>query len=246
MDYGLVRAVLILLLLLPPAYWDLRTREIEPKYWVLAGVIVAFSSLISYKDILAWDHRLLMVYIITSLLVLGVLTISYLAGIMGGADLFALAMISIGVPESYMGSVLGIPFLTLLYASLASMVLPVSFCIGNIIKYRRHLRNRPKILCLLGLPFTAERLSKNPGFWFPLEIYDEDGNKKIRFSFNVEEEPEDIRRQFKKLLDKGILNKDDIIYSTPGIPFIIFIVIGYIIGILFGDTPITTFLGVIT
>jgi len=242
-DPGVVRAALILLLLIPPAYWDLRTREIEPKYWLVTGLIVLLACIISYREILSLERRVFLMYLVTSLLALLIVGISYFIGIMGGADLFALIVIALGVPESVSPSLFGVPFLTTLYASLTSMVLPISFCVTNIARHRKHLRGRPKMLCFLGLPFRASKLSSDPGFWFPLETYDEQGNRRVRFTFNIEEEPEDIRRLFKRLIERGVIKKEQVVYATPGIPFLIFILIGYIISILLGDAPITAFLG---
>jgi len=246
MDYSLViRDLYVFLVLLIASYWDYRKREIEPAYWVYTSIIGALLSLSMYK--MGFIELNTKIYLVFSLFAIGLVGLFYLLGYMGGADLYAIIFITVSVPVS-LNSFEIIPptFMTVVYAAIASTLIPIYFCLFNLASHERRKiiskQNRGFILCFLGIPKKAKEYVTEYGYWFPLTTYI-NGKLVNRYSFHVEEEPNDHRKRINTLLNKKAIDEDSIIWVTPGIPFVIFVLIGYLLSIIISDLPLQILFG---
>ncbi|MCE4605885.1 MAG: prepilin peptidase [Desulfurococcales archaeon] len=246
MGYGLVvRDLYVLFVLLIASYWDYRKREIEPAYWVYTSILGALLSLSMYKS--GFIKLNIEAYIIFSLFAIGLVGLFYMLGYMGGADLYAIIFITVSVPMSLNSSEIIPPtFMTVVYAAIASTFIPIYFCFFNLVspERRRIIRKQDKglILCFLGIPKKVKEYVTEDGYWFPLTTY-VNGELVTRYSFQVEEEPDDHRKRISDLLSRKIINEGSIIWVTPGIPFVVFILIGYLLSIIISDIPLQVLFG---
>ncbi|MCE4614940.1 MAG: prepilin peptidase [Desulfurococcales archaeon] len=246
MRYGLlIRDLYVLLVLLIASYWDYRKREIEPSYWVYTSITGIILSVLMYR--LGFIGVNLETYLVFSLFAIGLVGLFYLLGYMGGADLYAIIFITVSTPRS-LNSFELIPstFMTVVYAAVASALIPVYFCLYNVVSANRrkiiHKQEKGFILCFLGIPKRAKEYIRDNGYWFPLTTYT-NGKLVTRYSFHVEEEPDDHRQSINSLLNENVIDENSIIWVTPGIPFIIFILIGYLLSIIISDIPLQILFG---
>ena len=89
--------IVTLLLLLPPALWDLKYREVEPLYWYMAikaGFLVSLFDAIR----LGIDHKLYFLLIAAGLLPALIALVLYRLCMSGGADVLVLALIAVSSP----------------------------------------------------------------------------------------------------------------------------------------------------
>jgi preflagellin peptidase FlaK len=245
-DLGLItRDLYVLLVLLIASYWDYRKREIEPVYWVYTGVIGLILSTSMYK--MGYISINVETYTVFSLIAVGIVGLFYLLGYMGGADLYAVVFIAVTIPGSLNNfEVIPPIFMTVIYAAMASALIPIYLCLYNLISGKnRSIIFREKkgiLLCFLGIPKRAKEYIESKGYWFPLTTY-VDGVLVTRYSFHVEEEPDEHRKDISNLLRKNIIEEDSVIWVTPGIPFVIFIFVGYILSIIISDIPLQILFG---
>lgn len=245
-DYWVVtRDLYVLSVLLIASYWDIVKREIEPKYWLITGIIgllLAFTSAIT-----AGLNLDLYGYTLFSIIAIAIVGAFYYIGYMGGADLYAVAVIALTVPKQLVGEgLIPTPFMTVVYAAVVSALIPIYFCLYNLVSRdrRRAIREVPRgyIMCFLGVPKRPRDYVNSKGFWFPLTTY-ENGELVTRYSFQVEEEPEEHKQKIKSLLESREIGEDSFIWITPGIPFVLFILLGFILSIIIGDLPLQLLFG---
>ena len=245
-DYWVVtRDLYVLSVLLIASYWDIVKREIEPKYWLITGAVgllLAFTS-----TIIAGLNLDLYGYTLFSIIAIAIVGAFYYIGYMGGADLYAVAVIALTVPKQLVGEgLIPTPFMTVVYAAVVSALIPIYFCLYNLVSRdrRRAIREVPRgyIMRFLGVPKRPRDYVNSKGFWFPLTTY-ENGELVTRYSFQVEEEPEEHKQKIKSLLESREIGEDSFIWITPGIPFVLFILLGFILSIIIGDLPLQLLFG---
>ncbi len=242
---GLVRDIYVLAVILVASYWDLKKREIEPVYWLYASAI---SVLLSFLGLQVEGITLnyLYVYLVLSGIAIALLGTLYMVGYMGGADLYALVFITLSMPVPlFASSLIPVPLLTVLYSALSSIAVPFYFCFHNLTHnygvLRRSTYKRKLVLCFLGTPQTVRDYIRGKGFWFPLTVPGEE--ESVRYTFDIEEEPEEHRAKLKSMVDKGLVSENDYVWVTMGLPYVVFILIGYVLSIIIGDYPFTLLFG---
>ncbi|MFN4046296.1 MAG: prepilin peptidase, partial [Acidilobaceae archaeon] len=117
-----VPAVYVLAALSYAALLDFRFREVPPRYWVLVGVPGALVSI--PINVLGYDFKVLAVYYLVSLIVVAVVYFMYRFCMMGGADVLALALISVLTPIRP-GSFMPLIYLTILYSVIPALAYQV-------------------------------------------------------------------------------------------------------------------------
>jgi len=246
------RLLLALSILSYAAYKDIKTREIEPKIWVIAtivgGAITFFELIIFYfnaYNLFLWG----IIDMVFSLLLLPFFYMMYRMAILGGADMLAYLFLSLDIP--WYPLVLGLraiapmPFLALLYASMGAFIVGLLRGIKNLVdpKFWKFVRqNNIKGLKLIhyalsGRAFTAEEFLKTD-FWYLLSkpvIENEKVRLKLEGKVNLEEEPEDQRKEVKRLLEEGKMRRDEILLASYGTPFLLYIYLGFILTLSIGD-----------
>lgn len=217
-DVVIIRVSLALAMLGIASYTDIKKREIDDRLWMIFGGI-SVVMLIFTQDVSQ--------YIVTigiSLLIAPVALLVWRMGFFGGADAFALIVLAALAPEStFYGSSVN-PFTTLINTVLLSIIPVIINVARNMFSLLRHenifagfetetLGN--KVLAML-IGYRA----KNP-----------------RFSFTIERREGNMRK-----LDFTLKNADTAEFCsspdtwvTPGIPYMIYILGGFVIQITIGD-----------
>lgn len=227
---------------------DIRYREVDLKVWFIFG---AAASILTSLEIMVYCFTIinLIRLAVSVVLALSIGGLAYYLDLFGGADLFALIVLAIMHPWNPIKPLfkleIELPFiLTILINSLiASLVVPLMNIIRNLMNYKviskLSIPMKYKIAYMfLGFPTTIDKYLKMK-FSYPLTIYEVSSNGgikvKYRLTFSIEEEHYEHQEKLKKLVKKGLLKYDDIVWVTQGIPLLVFITLGYIISIIFGD-----------
>lgn len=245
----ITKIILSLTMLAYTSYLDVRYREVDPKIWLIFGVL---GGILTAVEIFANNYLLTIVTINIILgLVIGI--ISYILGLFGGADFLCLFILSIVHPYPpikplyYIGPIYPFILTIVMNSLLLSLAVPIINFIRNIrnIRYLWSLKAPLKyrlLYLLIGYPVTIKKYLKMK-YTYPLIIYKYDKGKmdiKFRLTFNIEEEHQGHQEYFKTLINRGVLKEDDIIWVTQGIPLLVFITLGYITSISLGDIIVYT------
>jgi len=246
--------VLMSLGLLGYASWsDLRWREVSDWVWIIfASFGVLLTSLSIYLTstwALLFDLGLSVGVMFTLSVVL------FYFGFFGGADAKAFICLSVALPwypryapfsplTEFIQPLFSLAVFTngvIVAASSAFYVLS-----KNIVWKRRTgrrlfegLEDTPvwkKCLAVLsGYRVKISDLEKSIHL-YPLEDAEEKEGKitrSLRVLVKVEEEKESVVKRLRGLVEKGIL--PDEVWATPGLPLILFITIGFVLTLFFGD-----------
>jgi len=253
-----IKTVLALSVLLYTSILDYRYREVEPKILygsIITACVLTLAEIIAFK-IFTLYHILSLILSVIVVIVIGLF--SYFTGLLGGADVLILIFLALLFPWKFKMGILPVieyttlPIITFIINSLIIVVFySIYFLLLNIVMYKDEVKklNTPfikkTILLLTGCPMKVSDYLKSK-FMYPLEIIKvkENGEieKEYRLTFNIEEEYMDHINHVKKLVEKGVLSKDTYIWVTPGIPLIIFILLGFILSITVGDIILNSFL----
>jgi hypothetical protein len=233
------RVVLSVAMLFYASYRDVKTREVSDSIWLLFGSIgVLIDGYAIISGTLSWS---------TMLTALGFsIAFSLLAGYLGffgGADL--LAFVTIGIlnpvpPQFGFDPVLFHPVLFPLSVISNAVMIAASSVLIVLVVNISTTRNRfegytpmssfTKLILLL----TGRRKEigniKGPPFEYPLEKINEDGSITlfIRSNFFDDKAASDT---FNELKSRGRSN----IWVSYGLPFLLFLVLGYFSALIFGD-----------
>ncbi len=227
---------------------DIKYREVDLKIWFIFGII---ASILTLLEIIAYGFVItkVLTLIISIMLALGIGGLAYYSDLFGGADLFALIVLAVLHPWSPLEPLfklkIELPFiLTILINSLVlSLAIPLANVVRNVMNYnvvaKLNMPIKYKLAYVfLGFPTTIEKYLKMK-FSYPLTLYEttSDGKVKVlyRLTFSIEEEHQEHQKKLRNMLSKGLLKRDDIIWVTQGIPLLVFITLGYIASLFFGD-----------
>ncbi len=226
----------VLTTLVYASYRDVKYRDIPEVTWVPATLIsVAANIKLGNYDPL---HTLFSVLPATLMLIMAWL------GLVGGADFLALLMIAIAHPKF---TVLPISLLTLTYSLLIPLALLLYYVILNTLKYGGILKTivcidgRKLYLKVFGRPMRVSKFIQAK-FIYPLTIPSGSGFI-CRATFSDDDEEERIRADIVKALEEGRLSEDQLIWVTPGLPHVLFFLIGYVLALL---TPQSLLLSLLT
>lgn len=206
------------------SYTDMKTRQASNINWIAMGAIGGILLIIQYFTT-GFDNIYYLVFIPV---MIGLIYVFFqLRLIFGGADAKALMAVAILVPIEpliadfpiWKGSVM--PFSWSIFSNSIIMFLfiPVSLLIFNIAK-----RNIQFPYALLGYKMNINKAREK--FVWPLEKI-VDGKRKFAYmpkDFDAEDEYE----QFEK-------NNIEEVWVTPKIPFMIPLLVGFIVSFIFGD-----------
>ncbi|MEM0473758.1 MAG: A24 family peptidase C-terminal domain-containing protein [Zestosphaera sp.] len=207
---------------------DLRTREVKEYVWVPAALLsVAINLLLGNYDLLQ-----LVLASIPALLVL----VFALLDMMGGADFLALLVVTLAHPRIFPKP---LTYLTLVY----SLVIPVVLVLSNLIYGLRNLRHYKELKCvrgsktmllLLGRPKKVSSfLNSKFTYLLTIPVEQQENLFECRASFSMDETYEEkIKSSVRELLEKGILKADDLVWVTPGLPQIVFYLLGYVAALM--------------
>lgn len=223
-------------LLTVASYEDIKSREISNKIWVVfIFFAILFNFIMFYLKFISLSFYDLIIFILQFLL----FSFLYHFNAYGGADLKALVCLTFMFPFSQeKTSILGygivpLPILVFFYASFLSLFYTILNLIHNVvflIKYNSLFDGvkEPvwkKFLALFLLRKTKVRKEDVGIFFLPAEKNTKEGKKLILFP---------------KLQEKELAN-EEIIFTSPLIPFQVPILLALLLFMLFGDFPIVSF-----
>ncbi len=209
------------------SYRDIKYRDIPEVTWVPAIIVSVVVNILTGKyDIM---HTALSMFPVLIVFIMSLL------GMIGGADFLALLTIAIAHPQFLL---LPISLLTLMYSLLIPLGLMMYYALCNIILHRQLLNRikckegRKSYLILFGRPMKAKELLEKK-FTYPLTIPVSKGEFICRPSFSDDDEEEErIKERIKGAIAKGELQSSEKLWVTPGLPHVVFFLIGYVLALL--------------
>jgi len=227
---------------------DLKYREVEPKIWLIFGIISALFTGIELSIYgLSFEKILYLTASVTIALTVGGL--AYFFNLFGGADFFALLVLAILHPwyptkPAFMLKI-SMPFIlvVLINSLIASIIMPFLNLLRNIrylkVLYEAKMPFRYKLaFLLLGYPISIHKYLSTK-FVFPLILYEKTSEGKLRvryrFSFSIDEEHYEHQMKLRRLVNEGLIDKNTLIWVTQGIPLLVFLTFGYVFSLIVGD-----------
>lgn len=256
--------VYMLIVLVYFSILDIKYRDIPDKLiWFSLGVsiVLALISAPYYVSVFnVLPLPLFLVTLLTSIMIVLVLVLMYYFGYMGGADVIVICELAVLFPfyTVYRISLMGrtcmfhLPPITLilLYAASSIILIVVSKILVGVARHRRYLpRNTSISTKILLLAFGKPvRIKEYLGMkhYYPLSVIKDTPSGievTYRFGFDVEEEYYEHQEYLRSLMDRGVVDPDDYIWVTLGIPFVVPLLLGYLLLLVFGDYPLLSLLG---
>ncbi len=243
-----ITAVAIGATLLYASYRDLRERRVPHKTWRPALLIAAPMALLVYGTTLLADWRMAAAYLIMVALFCGFFYAFAAYNMFGGADAYALIIITAAMPFFPIDPLLGIPphgffpFTVLGNAVLLNIAAPALIFLKNISE-----RNRaPLPYLFLGFPVDGKEIQNTFGFVME-DIEERDGTVERRFvgfgetlrrmaTGNRRRYTKDLRLYPERYREElALYRKAGQVWISYGIPFIIPITAGFIAALFIGD-----------
>mgnify|MGYP001100241592 CR=1 FL=1 len=245
-----VSRVLVSLFFLLYASWsDLETREVSNWVWVLYAPVAFFLTILRYG---LFNQDFILSFVVTLALSL---TLFY-AGGFGGADAKALICLSLALPiypVDLLPPTLGVylPFLfplsVFINAVFLSLISVVYILVRNFLwKYRNKKKlfegfekeslGRKVLVLISGYKVNIATLEKK-SYLIPLEDFAETEEKRKLIAMPRDEEREEIVSKLLAAKRDGHLPSD--VWATPGLPMLVFITVGFVVALFFGDILLT-------
>jgi preflagellin peptidase FlaK len=223
-NYELIGIGLALIMLIVGSIIDIWKREIHDYYWIGFGIL-GFLLVFLSSNIIA---NLLIIGF--ALIIAPFVILVWRIGLFGGADAFALIALAVIAPMATLSDNVVTPFSTLSNAAVLFIIPFIVNLMRNIISQIKGEQifegfdetKTKKILALL-MGYKA----KNPKFGFAIEK-EVDGKKKIDLTIHHAE-----NQEFCTTPNTWI---------TPGIPYLLLIMGGFIIQLIYGDIIIGSIL----
>ena len=217
-DFYSLRIIIALSMLGIATFLDLKTREIHDFYWMVFGGITIVLLVVQFDNSEYIDSL-----IISTLFLIPISLALWYFGVFGGADAFALIILSVLVPSFTLSDNLVSPITILANASIFAIIpMFVNAAINlkkimfdeNIFEGFDESLFKKIIACFIG---TRQ---KTPKHSFSIETI-KDGKKKFDFSFHHAEH--------------AVYCNTENSWVTPGLPFLLYITLGFITQLFFGD-----------
>jgi preflagellin peptidase FlaK len=228
--------------------YDLKTREVDDWVWLIYGPIGL--SLTILRLLLDASNLVL------TLLAIGVTTGVALAlgyfGLFGGADAKAMICLGLTLPlnPTIIHPLLGyvhpfFPIVVVIIAFLCSASLSVWFGLKNLVTYLRFGRRmfdglenetawRKIMACILGYPAKFSKL-RSTFYLYPMEEAKRDNSvthRSLKLYISAETDREQLVSELSNAM-KPEFNGE--VWVTPGIPMLLFMLVGLILALIFGD-----------
>jgi preflagellin peptidase FlaK len=233
-----VREILCLAMLSIGAYYDLKTREINDRLWMIFGGAGLVLYACEYVAGIMADVQMTLVSVsLTAAIAIAL----YRYGFFGGADAKALVAVSVILPVYYSSSgfhvhpITGITVLT--NAALFALVVPLYNALSNLVKVARGERIfegfdeptwRKVLACFVGVPSDMQKMRHH----LVIERSAGEGKKK-KFSFRLnygDKDGSDGKGSCCAASSAG-----GRIWLSQNLPFLVFMLAGFLAVMLFGD-----------
>ncbi|OYT49823.1 MAG: hypothetical protein B6U73_04885 [Desulfurococcales archaeon ex4484_204] len=205
---------------------DLKNRDIPEVTWLPSlAIAVILNVLHGNYDVI---HTAL------SLLPAALLFAMAIFNMIGGADFLAVLLIGLAHP---LFEALPISLLALLYSLFIPLALMAYYVTLNSVKYRKQIlrirciRGRRFYLYFLGRPISIGEFL-NSKFMYPLTIPSGTGGFICRPTFSIDETEEAVKAEIMEFIDRGVIRRNDLIWVTPAMPHVAFLLIGYVLALI--------------
>ncbi len=250
--FNLLRFSACLLFLSIASVYDIKTREVPNSVWLFFAPLGLILTLVSLA-LDNWKLSLMITCIISVAIIIGLSLALFYLGLFGGADAKALMCLAVSMPvypsirfiRPIFGSYSQTPSLLLPLSTFNNAVLIASLLVFVIIlKNSMDLarngmrifegleeeRIMIKILAFItGFRVEAHKLRAEKHHYIILEKFDRGENGKIRRHLKVLQH---VSSEGEKSIPREINGK---IWVTIGLPFLVFITIGFMLAIFVGD-----------
>ncbi|MGD0406070.1 MAG: A24 family peptidase C-terminal domain-containing protein [Candidatus Bathyarchaeia archaeon] len=241
------------------ASWsDYKTREVSNRVWAIYAPIAIVLSL---AELLLYDQSKLALFGISVGFTVGLAFLLFYSGAFGGADSKALMCIAFALPfapENLFTPILGggslspisqfiFPLTIFSNAVLFAAASCIYMILRNLVWHKKtgkkmfagtlaHESVWKKVVILItGYKVTVAKL-KEKWHVFPMEDVDDDGENALKRKLVVVPHDEGRDKIVERLSNAVQAGKiDAYVWATPGLPMLIFITLGLIVALLFGD-----------
>ena len=243
--------------LLYSSWRDHKTREVSNRVWVIYGPIALALSL---SELLLFEPSQLPLYGLSVGVTVGLAFLLFYSSGFGGADSKALMCISLALPFAPIA--LSLPLLADGLSPIAQYIFPITI-LGNSVFFAAAtaiymvLRNvvwhkkkgvkmfpgtlasaslGKKFLAILtGYPMPVETLKKR--HMFPMEDLEEQTENLVKRKLVVIPQDEEAQDKTIERLSNAVQcgKIDHYVWATPGLPMLIFVTLGLIVALTFGD-----------
>ena len=246
----LSRFLICLLFLSAASIYDIKTREVPNLIWLFFAPIGSVLTLISLA-LNNWNTSLIMLSVISAAIIIGISFALFYLGLFGGADAKALMCLAVSMPTyPSVESIILLPEIhprrllpplstfnnAVLVTSLLVFVM-VLRNLADLIKNGMEIfggleeeKTITKILAFLtGFRIEARKLRVRKHHYIILEEFNKEEDGRIRRSLKVFQR---VNNEERKSIPKEIDGK---IWVTIGLPFLVFITIGFVLAMFVGD-----------
>lgn len=235
LDY--LRAAVLLVTLAVAGLYDWRYREIPVRLWAPALIIgVAIDGYCYLSSCLS------VAYLGFSGAIAGVVAIMAFLGAVGGADMLASIAIAVLLPEPpalpWLRGVLPPIVTLLLYYGVASLALVLRNVVANLLSPEavRSVNaplSRKFLLLISARPMRVSDFLRTR-FYYPLYV----PGVLSRAMFGIEEDDAVWRERLRRMVSDGVLNPDDFVLATWGIPTVTMLAVSLALYLVVGDLPV--------
>jgi preflagellin peptidase FlaK len=250
--------VIVTLVFLLYASWrDHKTREVSNRVWVIYGPIALTLSL---SELLFFEPSQLLLYGLSVGVTVGFAFLLFYSSGFGGADSKALMCIAISLPFAPVA--LSMPFLAEGLSPIAQYIYPITI-LGNSVFFAAataiymalrnvvwHKKNGvqmfqgtlaseslgKKFLAIItGYPAPVDTLKKR--HMFPMEDLEDQTENFMKRKLVVFPQDEETQDKTLERLSNAVKSGKigNFVWATPGLPMLIFVTLGLIVALTFGD-----------
>lgn len=227
-----IKILLTLLFLLKACEMDLKERRVPNRLWRNMLLVLIPLNVVEYFmepfNLVFAAFQLAFVFTLCYAL--------YYLGLYGGADAKAIMVLAAVFPTY--PSFLVFPLLNhglgiLAFTTLANSVLAAPFLVIILLLRNALSGNLEFPYCLIGYKVSARAI---PRFHNLLEYVE---GSKIKKRLRSVEPSEEMLNELRRAADAGLIKK---VWVTPGLPFLCFITVGFVVAVLVGDLIVWLFL----
>jgi preflagellin peptidase FlaK len=244
------RVVLCLGFLIYASWSDYKTREVSNKVWVIFGPVALALTGLQFLVFSSQPFELIITYVLSFAITSGLALAVFYIGGFGGADAKAFMCIALALPiypsgllvqpQGFVSPLFPITIFTnsVLLGALSVFYTLFRNLLWSAINKESIFENMKtesfshKVLAIIsGYKVKMSKLEN--GHMYPLEDVEtaEDGTKKRKLlTFPKYEDREDIIKRLKENV-----KENSEVWVTPGLPLLIFITVGLLIAINYGD-----------